>query len=45
MKKIFHKIYTILESMGRAKAAACLARHGRHAEARVLMLADKPNPW
>jgi hypothetical protein len=39
MKKILNAIYEILESMGRAKAAACLARHGRHEEAKALMLA------
>jgi hypothetical protein len=38
MKRIFNAIYEILESMGRAKAAACLARHGRHEEAKALML-------
>jgi hypothetical protein len=40
MKKILNAIYEILESMGRAKAAACLARHGRHEEAKALMLAE-----
>lgn len=38
MKKILNAIYEVLESMGRAKAAACLARHGRHKEAKALML-------
>lgn len=41
MKKILITIYNIMQSMGRAKAAASLARHGRHAEARALMLADQ----
>jgi hypothetical protein len=40
MKKILNAIYEILESMGRAKAAACLARHGRHEEAKALMLTE-----
>jgi hypothetical protein len=40
MKKILNAIYEILESMGRAKAAACLARHGRHEEAKALLLQD-----
>jgi hypothetical protein len=40
MKKILNAIYEILESMGRAKAAACLARHGRHVEAKALMLTE-----
>lgn len=39
MKKILNVIYEILESMGRAKAAACLARNGRHEEAKALMMA------
>lgn len=40
MKKIFHTIYSLMECMGRAKAAACLARNGYHAEARAIMLRD-----
>jgi hypothetical protein len=40
MKKILNAIYEILESMGRAKAAACLARHGRYEEAKALMMAE-----
>jgi hypothetical protein len=40
MKKIFNVIYEIMESMGRAKAAAHLSRQGLHKEAKALMLAD-----
>jgi hypothetical protein len=40
MKLFLNAIYEILESMGRAKAAAHLAQHGHHAEAKALMLAD-----
>jgi hypothetical protein len=40
MKKIFNAIWGLMEAMGRAKAAACLARHGRHAEAKALLLQD-----
>jgi hypothetical protein len=40
MKQFFNTIYEILESLGRAKAAAHLSRQGLHAEARALMLAD-----
>jgi hypothetical protein len=38
MKKIFNVIYEIMESMGRAKAAAHLCRQGRHEEAKKLMI-------
>lgn len=38
MKKVLNTIYEILESIGRAKAAAALSRSGLHAEARALML-------
>jgi hypothetical protein len=40
MKTFLNTLYEILESMGRAKAAACLARHGRNEEAKALMLAE-----
>jgi hypothetical protein len=40
MKKFFSVIYEIMESMGRAKAAAHLSRNGLHDEARALMLGD-----
>lgn len=40
MKKILRTIYSLMEAMGRAKAAACLARNGRHAEAKALMMHD-----
>jgi hypothetical protein len=40
MKKIFNTIYEIMESMGRAKAAAHLSRQGLHEEAKRLMLAN-----
>jgi hypothetical protein len=40
MKKIVNAIYEILESIGRAKAAAHLSRQGLHAEAKALLLAD-----
>ena len=39
MKKIFNVIYEIMESMGRAKAAAHLSRHGHYEQAKALMLA------
>jgi hypothetical protein len=38
MKKFLNVIYEMMESMGRAKAASCLARHGRYAEAKAMML-------
>jgi hypothetical protein len=40
MKSFLKKIYVILESMGRAKAAAALSRQGRHEEAKAILLAD-----
>lgn len=40
MKQFFNVIYQVLESVGRAKAAAHLSRQGLHAEAKALMLAD-----
>jgi hypothetical protein len=40
MKSFLNAIYEILESIGRAKAAAHLSRQGLHAEAKALMLAD-----
>jgi hypothetical protein len=40
MKSFFNAIYEILESMGRAKAAAHLAQHGHVEQAKALMLAD-----
>jgi hypothetical protein len=40
MKTFFNTIYEILESMGRAKAAAHLSRQGLHEQAKALMLAD-----
>lgn len=39
MKKIFNVICDIMESLGRAKAAAHLSRLGYHEEAKELMLA------
>jgi hypothetical protein len=39
MKKIFNVIYEIMESLGRAKAAAHLSRLGHHEAAKELMLA------
>lgn len=38
MKSVLNTIYEILESIGRAKAAAALSRSGLHAEARALMI-------
>ena len=38
MKKILNNLYEIFETMGRARAAAHLARCGLHAEAKALML-------
>jgi hypothetical protein len=40
MKRFINAVYTVLESIGRAKAASALARQGLHKEARALMLAD-----
>lgn len=40
MKTILNTIYEILESMGRARAAAHLSRQGKHAEAKALMIAE-----
>jgi hypothetical protein len=40
MKQFFNTIYEILESLGRAKAAAALSRQGLHEEAKKLMLAS-----
>lgn len=37
MKSFLNTIYEILESIGRAKAAAALSRSGLHAEAKALM--------
>jgi len=39
MKSFFNAIYEILESMGRAKAAARLSRTGQVDQAKALMLA------
>lgn len=38
MKRVLNAIYEILESIGRAKAAAALSRSGLHAEAKALMI-------
>jgi hypothetical protein len=40
MKQFFNTMYEILESLGRAKAAAALSRQGLHEEAKKLMLAS-----
>lgn len=40
MKQFFNAIYQVLESMGRAKAAAHLSRHGQYEQAKALMLAE-----
>lgn len=40
MKKIINTIYEVMESIGRAKAAAHLSRMGLHDEAKALMLAE-----
>lgn len=39
MKKIFNAIYQVMESLGRANAAAHLTRLGHHEAAKQLMLA------
>jgi hypothetical protein len=39
MKQFFNVVYEILESMGRAKAAAHLSRQGHYEQAKALMLA------
>jgi hypothetical protein len=38
MRSFLNTIYEILESIGRANAAAALSRSGHYAEARALML-------
>jgi hypothetical protein len=40
MKRFINAVYTVLESIARAKAAAHMARCGRHKEAQAIMLAD-----
>lgn len=40
MRQVLESIWSFLECIGRAKAAAALARHGMHKEARALMLKD-----
>jgi hypothetical protein len=40
MKNFLNTLYEIAESMGRAKAAAHMARQGFHKEAKAIMLAD-----
>jgi hypothetical protein len=40
MKRFFNAVYQILESIGRAKAAAHLSRQGLHEQAKAIMLAD-----
>jgi hypothetical protein len=40
MKQFFNAVYEVLESMGRAKAAAHLSRQGKHEEAKAVLLAD-----
>jgi hypothetical protein len=39
MKRFLNALYEIFEGIGRAKAAAHLARCGMHEEAKALMLA------
>lgn len=39
MKSFFRKIYITLKGIGYAKAAANLARNGKHKEAQALMAA------
>ncbi len=39
MKKFFRKVYITLKGIGYAKAAADLARNGKHDEAKKLMAA------
>lgn len=38
MKNFLKNVYIVIESIGRAKAAAHLSRNGLHAEAKALML-------
>jgi hypothetical protein len=40
MKRFFKKLLEVIESLGRAKAAASLSRQGLHKQARELMLKD-----
>ena len=40
MKKIINTVFQILESMGRARAASILVRHGNYDAARRLMIQD-----
>ena len=39
MKSFFRKVYICLKGLGYAKAAADLARNGKHEEAKKLMVA------
>jgi hypothetical protein len=38
MKKFFNAIYQVFLSIGQARAAATLSRHGLHEEAKALLL-------
>jgi hypothetical protein len=38
MKKVFNAIYQIFLSIGQARAAATLSRHGLYEEAKALLL-------
>lgn len=40
MKNFMNRVLCFLESLGRARAASELARHGLHQEARRVMLAE-----
>lgn len=40
IKRFFTELMNILESMGRSRAAAVLARQGHYKEARSLMLGE-----
>ena len=42
MKSFFCRVWCIMESLGYARAAATLAREGRHEDAKRLTLMQKP---
>lgn len=45
MKTLFRRLYCIFESMGRARAAACLTRHGQTEAAKRIILMDNDCKW
>jgi len=45
MKTFFRRVFCILQSMGQARAAACLARHGQIEAAKRVLLLDEGCKW